>query len=225
MQELRDDIKEHGQVDDIVIWNGKVLDGRRRQTCCLALDIEPRYTEFKGTEAQALSFIISKNLKRRHLGEAERAIVAAKIASLPVGRPSEQKAPGGAISPTIAETADLMNVSERAVDRARAVADRGTKRLQEAVRDGTLTLTDAAKVASEVPRVQDAAIAAVQAGRAKTASRAAKLDEKAAKKRASSQTKRVEAAFGIIVRFLDARGLHQKYRGTLEEILREIRRS
>jgi hypothetical protein len=43
------------------------------------------------------SAVMSKNLKRRHLDESQRAMVAAKLANMSVGRPPET-APIGAIS-------------------------------------------------------------------------------------------------------------------------------
>ncbi len=86
--ELRNDIEKYGQREDIILYEGQVLDGRRRQACVIELDKEPRYRNFRGNEAEALAYAISANLKRRHLGETERAMVAAKIAKLPVGRPT-----------------------------------------------------------------------------------------------------------------------------------------
>jgi hypothetical protein len=67
-----------------------------------------------------------------------------------------------------------MNVSERAVDRAKVVTEHGTSELQEAVKDGTVTLTDAAKIAHEPAIVQNRAVSDVKSGRAETASAAAK---------------------------------------------------
>ena len=85
--ELRDDIKENGQIEDIVLYRGMVLDGRRRQCCLIMLGMLPRYKQFEGSDDEALKFVISKNLKRRHLGEAERAMIAAAIANTPGSPP------------------------------------------------------------------------------------------------------------------------------------------
>src|SRR5262245_28470126 len=79
--ELRDDIRSYGLLEEIVLYEGKVLDGRQRQQACLGANVPPRYTEFEGTREEALRFVVSKNLHRRHLGESERAMVAAKIAT------------------------------------------------------------------------------------------------------------------------------------------------
>jgi hypothetical protein len=56
------------------------------------------------------------NLKRRHLDESQRSMVAAKIATLPKG--SNQHAPIGA--PSQERAADMMNVGRRSVRGAAA---------------------------------------------------------------------------------------------------------
>jgi hypothetical protein len=229
MWELRDDIKKNGQIEDITLFQGRVLDGRRRQVCCHALGIEPHYTQFKGTDAEALAFVVSKNLKRRHLGEAERAMIAAKIANLAVGTNQHTRkkegAPAGA--PSIDQAAALMNVSPRAVDRAKAVTERGTPILQDAVKDGTVSLTDAAKVADELPAIQNQAVEQVRVGNATSASEAAKSNGRTPRKQrpARDEKKKVEAAFGVIVRYLDKRGLYGKHKSALEAIRKEISRT
>lgn len=43
MWELRDDLKAHGRHEEIVLYKGQVLGGRRRQACLLALGMQPRY--------------------------------------------------------------------------------------------------------------------------------------------------------------------------------------
>ncbi len=85
--ELREDIKENGQEERILLWTdpgGKVwlLDGRRRETCCLYLKLAPKYVMLKGTEDRMLRKVISLNLKRRHLGSGERSMVGGNIVKL-----------------------------------------------------------------------------------------------------------------------------------------------
>lgn len=166
--ELRKDIETNGQLEPISTYQGKVLDGRRRQACCIAAGIAPKYKPFKGSEAEALAFVVSKNLKRRHLGEAERAGVAAKIANLAEGRP---KTTAGAVV-SQAAAAEMMNVSVDALQRSKTVQDKGSEELKEALADGTVTLSDAAKVAKQPKEKQAKAVAKVKAGEAKTATEA-----------------------------------------------------
>lgn len=69
------------------------------------------------------------NLHRRHLSASQRAMVAAKLATLPKG--ANQHA--SIEAPSQADAADLLNVSRPSVQRAREVRDRGVPELQRAV--------------------------------------------------------------------------------------------
>ena len=138
---LRDDISEHGLRDPIVLFEGKILDGRNRLRACEELGLEPRFEEWRNGEDPHL-YVVSKNLHRRHLTEGQRAMVAAKIASLAVGRPKEN-APIGAI-PTQQEAADMLNVSRRSVQRAKKVLDHATPQDQQAVEQGEVRLSSVA---------------------------------------------------------------------------------
>jgi len=71
---LRDDISVNGLLESIDIYEGKVLDGRNRYTACLDIGIEPVISEYTGDDP--LGYVISKNLKRRHLTSSQRAVVA-----------------------------------------------------------------------------------------------------------------------------------------------------
>lgn len=68
-----------------------VLDGRNRYMAARDLGIEYPFCEYEGNDP--LGFVISKNLKRRHLNESQRAMIAASLAKLTVGRPKAENAP------------------------------------------------------------------------------------------------------------------------------------
>lgn len=57
-----------------------VLDGRNRQCAGVAAQVPARYEPFDGTGLVA--FVVSANLRRWHLDESQRAVVAAKLANL-----------------------------------------------------------------------------------------------------------------------------------------------
>jgi hypothetical protein len=65
---------------------------RNRYRACLAGGIEPDFVPYLGDDP--LQFVISKNLKRRHLSESQRGYVAAKLETLKHGgnRKSDQDA-------------------------------------------------------------------------------------------------------------------------------------
>jgi N6-adenosine-specific RNA methylase IME4 len=77
---LKEDIRIKGQSEPIVLFEGKVLDGRNRLRACEALGLKPVFKEFKGDDA--LGYVISNNLRRRHLTESQRACIAQDVLPL-----------------------------------------------------------------------------------------------------------------------------------------------
>jgi len=86
---------------------------------CMETDIEPKFKTYKGDNL--LTFVISMNLKRRHLNESQRALIAAKMATMPAHRPDKS-----ANLPTLINqphAAKLLNVSERTLRSALALVN------------------------------------------------------------------------------------------------------
>src|SRR5271157_775799 len=73
LKELVDGIKENGQLLPIVIFEGKILDGRNRYNACKLLGIEPLYENIETKDP--LGYVLELNLKRRHLNESQRAVI------------------------------------------------------------------------------------------------------------------------------------------------------
>jgi protein gp37/ParB-like chromosome segregation protein Spo0J len=139
--ELRADIVANGLRSPITLFDEQVLDGWSRYRACSQAGVEPRFETFGGDEAAARKFVVSANLIRRHLDTSERAIVAARFATMPAHRPGK-----GANSPTsIQQAADLFNVSTRSVKDARAVLTSGDDEVIGQVGDGKISVSHAAK--------------------------------------------------------------------------------
>jgi hypothetical protein len=77
------DIKGHGLLEPIWLYQGKILDGRNRYRACNKAGIKPRFSDYKGADPPA--FIISRNLKRRYLNASQRAMAADSLAVLKLG--------------------------------------------------------------------------------------------------------------------------------------------
>jgi hypothetical protein len=139
LNDLGDDLLKQGQREPIWIYESKIIDGRNRYGGCRLKGIEPRIVEYLGIDP--LGFVISMNLKRRHLDASQRAMVVAGIASLPKG----SHPPIGGSSPTQEVAAKLLNVSVRSGQRARYVKDHGVPVLVHAVEQGEVKVAAAAE--------------------------------------------------------------------------------
>jgi N6-adenosine-specific RNA methylase IME4 len=120
-----------------------ILDGRNRLRACIEARVRPEFQDYKGNDP--VGFVVSLNLHRRHLNESQRAMVAARIATLPRG--SNQHTEPPPIGGTAAQAADQLSVGTRSVERAREVLRTGTPELVLAVERGELAVSAAAEVA------------------------------------------------------------------------------
>lgn len=156
------DIQEHGQREPIVVHpDGRILDGRNRYRACREAGVEPQTVKWHGRVGSEAAYVVSLNLRRRHLSASQRAMVADKLATL---RPQDTLRQNASVSPigetmTQADAADLLNVGKRSVERARDVRDHGVPELVQAVERDRVAVSTAAVIAS-VPAPQQREIVA-----------------------------------------------------------------
>jgi N6-adenosine-specific RNA methylase IME4 len=74
---LKQDIKDNGLLEPIWMLDGMILDGRNRFRACQEVGVKPIFREYEGDEPAA--FVISLNLKRRHLDKSQSATVAVEF--------------------------------------------------------------------------------------------------------------------------------------------------
>lgn len=74
---LKEDIKQNGLLDPITLFEDKILDGRHRYQACEELGIEPNFIEYDGDSPA--SFVLSRNLARRHLTQSQKATIAVDL--------------------------------------------------------------------------------------------------------------------------------------------------
>jgi 16S rRNA G966 N2-methylase RsmD len=151
--ELCHDISANGLIEPIWTYHGKILDGRNRYRACMKVGIAPQYREYMGDNP--LSFVISLNLKRRHLNESQRAVIAAKLANMNWGgdRKSEKnKVPIDTLI-SLEQAAELLNVGRATVARVKAV-EREAPELVEKIERGEMTTHEAEKKVKQKQREQ-----------------------------------------------------------------------
>lgn len=178
LDELVEDIRALGQIIPIDVYEGKILDGRRRWLACKKLEIAPK-TRVLDT-CDPLAYVVSLNLRRRQLTESQAAILIIKINSYRrahdthvedakerhktlSGRPSENKprARGPGVSePRRArdDDAKLLNVSGRTIQRAIDVGKKGVLEVIDAVEKGSLSLRKAEEIVRQPKEEQPEAL-------------------------------------------------------------------
>ena len=140
-ESLVEDIREHGLHEPIVMYEGKILDGRNRYLACIEAGVEPRFKDFTGPDA--LAYVISINIKRRHLDVSRRAMIAADLEGFEHGGNRQD----ANLRVDRAQAAKMCSVSERSVASARIVSDEAIPELQARVRAGGVAINNAALVA------------------------------------------------------------------------------
>lgn len=91
---LVEDIKEQGLLEPITLLDGKILDGRNRYRACLEAGETPVFVAYGDKSAyenfpyevevfggldDPASFVMSRNIMRRHLTTSQRALLAVKL--------------------------------------------------------------------------------------------------------------------------------------------------
>ena len=161
---LAEDIKQHNQLCPIEIYEGKILDGRRRWMACRFAGVEPEFVDVSPDDP--ISYVLSLNLHRRHLSATQMSMVAARArdiydrdaekrmlagkkqenppVNLPEGRSDARDAAGEAVG-----------VSGKSVDYGTKVLKHGSKKLIEACDQDKIAVSTAAKLTAKSKTEQD----------------------------------------------------------------------
>lgn len=161
------DVFRNGLLEPIVTLDGKVLDGRNRYRACQKAGVTPTFRDGIVLPGEELSFVISKNLCRRHLDESQRAMVAARLATMKSGARTDLAPIDGRSQP---EAAKLLNVSTRSVQRATVVLKKAKPEDVAAVERGEATINKVLEMVRRPSWVKSAR-AVKAAGRSLTVSK------------------------------------------------------
>ena len=138
---LTESIKANGQHEPVVMLEGKAIDGLHRLKSCAELGITPKTIDFAelGITCSPLEWVIDRNLRRRHLNESQRAMVASSIKEQMAG---ENSPPGR----KAATAAKMMSVSDFSVKKADSVRKHAVTELKEMVQNGSVSVSAAAEI-------------------------------------------------------------------------------
>jgi N6-adenosine-specific RNA methylase IME4 len=144
-KDLCKDIAANGLIEPIWTWCEKIIDGRNRFRACEEVGILPQFREWDGTEDKLLPFVISLNLKRRHLNESQRAMIAANMANLGWGQRTDRVANLQLSPVTQTEAAKMFNVSPRLVADAKRVIETSEPETIAKIQEGKTTVSQIAR--------------------------------------------------------------------------------
>jgi hypothetical protein len=134
-------IREDGLNHPILLWQGKIVDGRHRHKACLEAGVEPQYEYIPDsmTLSQVMDRVVAENILRRHLTTGQRAMIAAALANM---TQKDNQWSARANSPELKSNKDAaksLNVGETAVKEAKEVK-RDAPDLAEKVERGEMSL-------------------------------------------------------------------------------------
>lgn len=158
---LEESIAADGCRDEIVLWanhDKTVIDGHNRYRICEKLK-KPYKTlslAFDSRDEVKL-WMLRNQMGRRNLTDGQRAMMAARIAT--IGNGKHKQAAQICAAPTQAEAAKEAGVSRRTVQSAKQVIEQGTPELQKLVTDGELAVSVAAEVAKKPAKEQKKIVA------------------------------------------------------------------
>ena len=138
--ELVADVRAHGVREPIWLFEGQILEGRHRYLAAQAAGVDCPIRPYEGNDP--LGFVISMNLKRRHLTTSQRAMVAAKLANMRQGERTDLPSIEGRFV-SQEQAAKLLNVGVASVERAKIVQSSGEPELIAAIDSGELSVSGA----------------------------------------------------------------------------------
>jgi hypothetical protein len=166
---LADDIKKNGQQIPIEIYEGKLLDGRRRYMACRIAGVRPSVRNV--TPEDPVAYVLSLNLHRRHLTPSQASMCASRAKDIYEREAKErqklsegrgQKGPANLPDLKTGDARDIagkaFGVSGKSVDHATRVITKGIPELAKAVDSGRMAVSTAAILATEPPEVQKAEV-------------------------------------------------------------------
>lgn len=160
-EQLKADIVTNGQLEPVITYEGKVLDGRNRYKACYQLGLVTNYDQYQGDNP--LSFVISKNLHRRHLDASQRAMIATDVKPLLEAEAKKRQGtrtdlpdfveiiPESSKGRARDQAGDLFGVSGRYVATAEKIK-REDPELADKVRSGQISIPDAQKKMQKTER-------------------------------------------------------------------------
>jgi hypothetical protein len=145
LTQLARDIKERGQLEPIILYKGLILDGRNRYRACQIAGVKPRIEEFnaKAAKRSPEEFVLSRNLRRRHLSVGQKAAIALDWSEqIELSPEPEKNKERGRPKGSLSEAAKYIGINEQRVFEVRKIRDANPSLYQD-VKAGRSSLNSA----------------------------------------------------------------------------------
>lgn len=153
LEDLKADIAANGLIEPIWIHpDGRIIDGRNRWLACVETNTNADFRTYNGdlSTSALVRFVVSLNLKRRHLNSGQLAFVSLEIEKVLAEEAKERQRQQAVInSPFSSKVEFIPPLSEKGKARDQAAAIVGT--------NGRY-VQDAKKLAAEAPEIADKVI-------------------------------------------------------------------
>lgn len=153
---LRQSVRARGFLPgyEIVLLEGKILDGRHRYLACLHEGVEPRFKEYTGDDP---SGFVEAGISRRNLTVSTRAMIAAKLVAR---ADAEHGVKGKPATKTQDSVRAKYGVGESSVTLAMRTIKHGVPELERMVENGDIDVRHAGTVARLPKREQEKVVRA-----------------------------------------------------------------
>jgi transcriptional regulator with XRE-family HTH domain len=107
----------------IIVFEGRILDGRHRYEAAIKANVDPLFVEFHGSREEAIDYVTSENVARRHLNNTEKEFFYAQraealgVQSRGGDRKSEINVTNVTMVPSQEDHAEALGVARETVNR------------------------------------------------------------------------------------------------------------
>lgn len=150
---LVDDIQANGLLNPIVLYEGKILDGRNRFNACQQAGVQPLFVEYDGDEPDA--YVIALNVRRRHLKQQQIDQYLVEFQEWRRGKPNSDHG----LNLNQQEFAKQNNTTTKSLHRATTIKNKGDDSVIAGVKDGSISQRSAVDIVT-LPKEQQQEIVA-----------------------------------------------------------------
>jgi hypothetical protein len=158
-----DNIEQAGLMEDIVLYEDMILDGRNRYKACCERGVAITTTVYAGDDP--VNYVLSHNLHRRHLTPSQKAMIATSALPMFEQEARKRQVEGGRLKEVVEiipqaspksrdQVAKLFGVNPRYVSDAKLVVNSDPD-LADKVRSGEIAVGGAAKFVRQMKKLKE----------------------------------------------------------------------